>query len=41
LGDTIPNLTITKVPTTGNDNVKIFNQRGTTFVIADVVGWFG
>ncbi len=40
-GDTVPNLTITKVDTSGSDNVKIFNQRGNTYVIADVVGWFG
>ena len=39
--DTIPNLTITKVPTSGSDNVKIYNQAGTTNVIADIVGWFG
>jgi hypothetical protein len=40
-GTTIPNLTITKVPTSGNDNVKIYNEAGLTNVIADVVGWFG
>jgi len=40
-GDTIPNLTITKVDPAPGDNVKIFNQRGNTYVIADVVGWFG
>ncbi len=39
--DTIPNLTITKVPTSGSDNVKIYNAVGTTNVIADIVGWFG
>ena len=40
-GTTIPNLTITKVATSGNDNVKIYNQAGLTNVLADVVGWFG
>ena len=40
-GDTIPNLTITKVDPAPGDNVKIFNQRGNAYVIADVVGWFG
>lgn len=40
-GDTVPNLTITKVDPAPSDNVKIFNQRGNTYVIADVVGWFG
>ena len=40
-GQTIPNLTITQVPTSGSDNVKIFNAAGTTNVIADMVGWFG
>jgi len=39
-GDTVPNLTITKVDPAPGDNVKIFNQRGNTYVIADVVGWF-
>ncbi|MGZ4693350.1 MAG: hypothetical protein ACXWA3_06965, partial [Acidimicrobiales bacterium] len=39
--DTIPNRTITKVPTSGSDNVKIFNAVGSTNVIADIVGWFG
>ncbi|MGZ7015347.1 MAG: S8 family serine peptidase, partial [Acidimicrobiales bacterium] len=39
--DTIPNLTITRVPTSGSDHVRIYNQVGTTNVIADVVGWFG
>ena len=39
-GTTIPNLTITKVPTSGNDDVKIYNQAGLTNVLADVVGWF-
>jgi hypothetical protein len=39
--DTIPNLTITKVPTSGRYDVNIFNAVGTTNVVADIVGWFG
>jgi hypothetical protein len=39
--DTIPNLTITKVATSGSDNIKIYNAVGSTNVIADIVGWFG
>jgi hypothetical protein len=39
--DTIPNLTITRLPTSGTDHLKIYNRAGTTNVIADIVGWFG
>ena len=37
-GQTIPNLVIAKVGTDGN--VAIYNDSGTTHVIADVAGWF-
>ena len=38
-GQTVPNLVVVKVGSTGQ--VDLFNNRGTTHVVADVAGWFG
>jgi len=38
-GQTVPNLVVATVG--ANGQVSIFNNAGTTHVIADVVGWFG
>ncbi len=38
-GQTVPNLVVATVG--ANGRVDIFNNAGTTHVIADVVGWFG
>ncbi|HVL07096.1 MAG TPA: hypothetical protein VM388_13985 [Acidimicrobiales bacterium] len=38
-GDTVPNLVVAKVGADGK--VAIYNNAGSTHVVADVVGWFG
>lgn len=37
-GQTVPNMVIVKVGTAGN--VALYNDRGTTHLIVDVLGWF-